>query len=133
MESVCLVLAFTTNEGWEVHHMDLKTTFLNGQLAEEVYVCSCKGLSSTEQSTSSFVSGELSTNCVKLLGRGTRTWTVTCVSLASARASMSTPSIVEEATMLLRRRGARDPGRRQCLGWSLYGIRRERQGVDLAG
>jgi hypothetical protein len=38
MEFVSLVLALVTNEGWEVHHMDLKTAFLNGELTEEVYV-----------------------------------------------------------------------------------------------
>jgi hypothetical protein len=38
MESVRLVLALAADEGWEVHHMDVKTTFLNGELAEEVYV-----------------------------------------------------------------------------------------------
>jgi hypothetical protein len=38
MEFVSLVLALMTNEGWEVHHMDLKTVFLNGELTEEVYV-----------------------------------------------------------------------------------------------
>jgi hypothetical protein len=38
MESVRLVLALAADEGWEVHHMDVKTTFLNGELAEEVYM-----------------------------------------------------------------------------------------------
>jgi hypothetical protein len=38
MESVHLVLALATNEGWEVHHMDVKTAFLNGELIEDVYV-----------------------------------------------------------------------------------------------
>jgi hypothetical protein len=38
MESVRLVLALVADEGWEVHHMDIKTVFLNGKLAEEVYV-----------------------------------------------------------------------------------------------
>jgi hypothetical protein len=38
MESVQLVLALAADEGWEVHHMDVKTAFLNGELAEEVYV-----------------------------------------------------------------------------------------------
>jgi hypothetical protein len=38
MESVCLLLALAAQEGWQVHHMDVKSTFLNGDLKEEVYV-----------------------------------------------------------------------------------------------
>ena len=38
MESVHVLLALTAQEGWQVHHMDVKSTFLNGDLKEEVYV-----------------------------------------------------------------------------------------------
>jgi hypothetical protein len=38
LEAVRLLLALATDEGWQVHHMDMKTTFLNGELQEEVYV-----------------------------------------------------------------------------------------------
>lgn len=38
LESVRLLLAVAAHEGWEVHHMDVKSTFLNGDLLEEVYV-----------------------------------------------------------------------------------------------
>jgi hypothetical protein len=38
IESVCLLLALAAQEGWPVHHMDMKSTFLNEELAEEVYV-----------------------------------------------------------------------------------------------
>lgn len=38
MESVRLLLALAAQEGWRVHHMDVKTAFLNGDLKEEVYV-----------------------------------------------------------------------------------------------
>jgi hypothetical protein len=38
MESIRIILALIVNEDYEVHHMDLKTTFLNGKLTEEVYV-----------------------------------------------------------------------------------------------
>jgi hypothetical protein len=38
MESVRLVLALTRGEGWEVHHMNVKSVFLNRELVEEVYV-----------------------------------------------------------------------------------------------
>lgn len=38
IESVRLLLALAAQEGWSVHHMDVKSAFLNGELLEEVYV-----------------------------------------------------------------------------------------------
>jgi hypothetical protein len=38
LDLVCLLIALTTHEGWEVHHMDVKSTFMDGDLQEEVYV-----------------------------------------------------------------------------------------------
>jgi len=38
MESVRVLLALAAQEGWAVHHMDVKSAFLNGELQEEVYV-----------------------------------------------------------------------------------------------
>ena len=38
LESVCLLLAITAHHSWEVHHMDVKSAFLNGELKETVYV-----------------------------------------------------------------------------------------------
>ncbi|XP_066365316.1 uncharacterized protein [Miscanthus floridulus] len=38
MESVRVLLALAAQEVWHVHHMDAKSTFLNGDLKEEVYV-----------------------------------------------------------------------------------------------
>jgi hypothetical protein len=49
LDSMRLLIALTTHEGWEVHHMDIKLAFLNGDLHEEVYV---------EQSTSFIVAGK---------------------------------------------------------------------------
>ena len=37
MESVRVLLALAAQEGWQVHHMDVKSAFLNGNL-KEVYV-----------------------------------------------------------------------------------------------
>jgi hypothetical protein len=38
METVRFLLALAAHSGWEVHHMDVKSAFLNGVLSEEVYV-----------------------------------------------------------------------------------------------
>ena len=38
IETVRLILALTATHGWKVHHLDVKSAFLNGNLEEEVYV-----------------------------------------------------------------------------------------------
>lgn len=38
LDSVRALVAVAAHEGWEVHHLDVKSAFLNGELAEEVYV-----------------------------------------------------------------------------------------------
>jgi hypothetical protein len=38
MKSVRLFFALAAQEVWRVHHMDVKSVFLNGDLKEEVYV-----------------------------------------------------------------------------------------------
>jgi hypothetical protein len=43
MESMRVVLAVAAHRGWSVHHMDVKSAFLNGELAEEVYVAQPPG------------------------------------------------------------------------------------------
>jgi hypothetical protein len=44
MESMHLLLALAAQEGWCVHHMDVKSTFLTSDLKEEVYVHQPSGL-----------------------------------------------------------------------------------------
>eukprot|EP00253_Pinus_taeda_P011031 PITA_11031 len=36
--SIRSILALSTQMGWKIHHMDVKTTFLNGMIKEEVYI-----------------------------------------------------------------------------------------------
>lgn len=38
IETVRLLIALAALKGWQVHHMDVKSAFLNGDLREEVYV-----------------------------------------------------------------------------------------------
>jgi hypothetical protein len=38
LDSVRVLLAVAAHHGWEVHHLDVKSAFLNGDLIEEVYV-----------------------------------------------------------------------------------------------
>jgi hypothetical protein len=38
LDSVRLLIALMTHEGWEVYHMDVKSAFLNGDIQEEVYI-----------------------------------------------------------------------------------------------
>jgi hypothetical protein len=38
MEAVRLLLALAAQEGWKVHHMDVKMVFLNGDLQEDIFM-----------------------------------------------------------------------------------------------
>jgi hypothetical protein len=38
-----MILAMAANIGWQVHHLDVKTAFLNGELEKEVYVAQPEG------------------------------------------------------------------------------------------
>jgi hypothetical protein len=48
---VRLLKAIAAQEGWQVHHMDVKSAFLNGDLVEEVYVAKRLVLKRKEKST----------------------------------------------------------------------------------
>jgi len=38
LETVRIIVAMTTWKGWSLHQLDMKSTFLNGYLEEEIYV-----------------------------------------------------------------------------------------------
>jgi hypothetical protein len=38
LDTVRLLVALAAGKGWELHHLDVKLAFLNGDLQEEVYV-----------------------------------------------------------------------------------------------
>jgi hypothetical protein len=38
LDLVRLLITLVAHEGWEVHHMDIISAFLNSDLQEEVYV-----------------------------------------------------------------------------------------------
>jgi hypothetical protein len=38
IETMRVLLALAAQSGWEVHHMDVKSAFLNGDLTETVFV-----------------------------------------------------------------------------------------------
>ena len=38
LDTIRLILALAAHRGWKIHHLDVKSAFLNGELEEEVYV-----------------------------------------------------------------------------------------------
>jgi hypothetical protein len=43
MEAICFLLAYACSKNIKVYQMDVKSTFLNGELEEEVYIQQPKG------------------------------------------------------------------------------------------
>jgi hypothetical protein len=36
--SICTIISLAASMGWRLHQMDVKTTFLNGEIEEEFYI-----------------------------------------------------------------------------------------------
>jgi hypothetical protein len=47
--SIRTIIALTTTMSWRLHQMDVKTTFLNGEIEEEVYIVQLEGFVIHEQ------------------------------------------------------------------------------------
>ncbi|GKC05379.1 ribonuclease H-like domain, reverse transcriptase, RNA-dependent DNA polymerase, partial [Tanacetum coccineum] len=43
LETIRLLIALSARKGWKIHHLDVKTAFLHGELKEEVYVIQPEG------------------------------------------------------------------------------------------
>lgn len=43
IETVRFIIGLAASNGWEVHHLDMKTAFLHGDLKEVVYVSQSEG------------------------------------------------------------------------------------------
>jgi hypothetical protein len=44
--SIHTIIALAASMGWKLHQMDVKTTFLNGEIEEEVYIKQPEGFMS---------------------------------------------------------------------------------------
>ena len=44
-----IILAISTQFGWSIYHLDMKITFLNGEILEEVYVSQPKHYENLKQ------------------------------------------------------------------------------------
>jgi hypothetical protein len=85
MESVRVFLALAAQEGWWVHHMDVKFVLLNGDLKEEVYVCQPPGFA-VARKTRCTACARPSTARGRHRVPGTQSWTPHSRRWASTRA-----------------------------------------------
>lgn len=70
IETVRLLIALAAQRGWNVHHMDVKSAFLNGELMEEVYVQQPPGFVVEGGSGKVLKLNKYCMACVRLLGLG---------------------------------------------------------------
>ena len=43
MKSIRILIAIAAQEEWELHHLDVKTAFLNGEIKEDIYISQLEG------------------------------------------------------------------------------------------
>lgn len=54
LEMVCVILALARSNGWGMHHLDVKSAFLNGNLEEEVYFTQPEGFEKKNESNNAY-------------------------------------------------------------------------------
>ena len=74
MDSVRLLIALTAQESWRIHHMDVNSAFLTGELEEELYVKQPPGY--IQEGEEHKVLKLCKVSYDKLLGHGTSSLTV---------------------------------------------------------
>ena len=50
IEIIQIILAISVQFGWLVYHLDVKTTFLNGEISKEIYVQQPEGYEDSKRS-----------------------------------------------------------------------------------
>jgi hypothetical protein len=76
LDSVRLMAAVAAREKWQLHHLDVKSAFLNGDLEEKVYVSQPPGFERNGKEWKVHRLHKRCTGYVKLLAHGTPSWTV---------------------------------------------------------
>jgi hypothetical protein len=78
LDSVRLLLAIAAHSGWEVHHHDVKSAFLNVELEEEVYVTQPPGFERAGKKRRFFACPRHCTGYGRRRAHGTQSWTTPC-------------------------------------------------------
>lgn len=75
IETVRLIIRMAASHGWELHHLDVKTAFLHGDLKEEVFVSQPEGFIIKGKETKLYKLKRHSTVCVNPREHGTKSLT----------------------------------------------------------
>ena len=81
-DTIKLILAFASHSSWRIHQLDVKSAFLNGLLAEEIYVEQPDGFSTLGKEDQVYLLTKALYGLKKPQGHGTRGWTIISSNLA---------------------------------------------------